>query len=106
MNTRLTYTPHDINIIGEDGQVIRTYPSVGVARLKSETVRVFDLNGIPVTETIFGEPEGLPNRSFDVFYIVSGLIKSALTDRKDLLSPGELVRDDQGRVIGCKSLSL
>ena len=104
--TILNYTPHSITGVGDDGHVIRNYPSVGVARLKSETVRVYDLNDIPVTKTVFGEPEGLPNESGVVFYIVSGLIKSALTERTDLLSPGELVRDDQGRVIGCKSLSL
>ncbi len=106
MKTILNYTPHDINIIGEDGQVIMIYPSVGVARLKTTTVGLYTINDIPVTKTLFGVAEGLPSESTDVFYIVSGLIKSALTHRYDLLSPGELVRDDKGNVIGCKSLSL
>ena len=106
MKTILNYTPHSITVVGDDGQVIRTYPSVGVARFKTTIARVDTINDIPVTKTLFGEPDGLPNGSSGVYYIVSGLIKSALTDRTDLLSPGELVRDDQGNVIGCKSLSL
>lgn len=55
---------------------------------------------------MFGEVEGLPKYREDVYYIVSRLVKSALPDRKDLLCPGQQVRNETGQVIGCKSLSL
>jgi len=40
----------------------------------------------------------------DVYYIVSQLVKSALPDRDDLLVPAEVVRDETGRIVGCRSL--
>lgn len=39
-----------------------------------------------------------------IYYIVSQLVKSALPDREDLLVPAEVVRDEQGHIIGCRSL--
>ena len=40
------------------------------------------------------------------YYIVSQLIKSALPKRVDLLVPAEVVRDDNGNIIGCRSLGI
>ena len=39
-----------------------------------------------------------------VYYIVSQIVKSALPNRADLLVPAEVVRDNAGNIIGCKSL--
>jgi hypothetical protein len=39
-----------------------------------------------------------------VYYIVSAMVRAALPDRKDLLVPSQQVRDDAGRVVGCKTL--
>lgn len=38
-----------------------------------------------------------------IYYIVSMLVKQANPDRTDLLTPNESVRDDKGRIIGCRS---
>ena len=40
----------------------------------------------------------------DVLLIVSAMVRQALPDRKDLASPGDLVRDENGAVIGCGNL--
>lgn len=93
-------TPHAINII--DGPTIP--PSGIVARVKATTVKVGDINGIPVTATMFGEVENLPEPEFGTIYIVSSLVAQARPDRDDLFIPNESVRDDQGRIIGCRSL--
>jgi hypothetical protein len=45
---------------------------------------------------------GLPEPSPDTLLIVSGMVKSAATGRTDLVSPGDLVRDAAGVVLGCK----
>lgn len=101
------YTPHAINIVRADGSIVMTIPSEGVSiRLKTETAQVGEVNGIPLTKTIFGEPEGLPEEREDTILVVSQLVKNALPDRKDLVVPAEQVRDAEGRVIGCLSLGI
>ena len=62
-----------------------------------------DLDGVSVEVVVFGQVEGLPAPQPGVYYIVSGLVLSAASDRPDLLAPGQPVRDEAGRVIGCKA---
>jgi len=61
---------------------------------------------IPLTETVFGEVEGLPEYKKGTYYIVSSLVAQACPDRSDLLIVNETVRDEQGRICGCKSFSV
>lgn len=99
-------TPHAITILSRwDGKVLARYePEETPARVSSETVHMGDLNGIPVTQTIFGEVTGLPPEEENTWYIVSRMVAEAAKGRVDLLVPGLQVRDDDGRVIGCQSL--
>lgn len=105
-------TPHPIGFVDQDNQPLLTVESTAVARVSSQTsvVGYFRINGIqvPRTHTEYGQVEGLPDPTHGVIYIVSGMIVSALASqgihRDDLLVPGQQVRDDQGRVIGCRSL--
>lgn len=98
-------TPHAVNLVNDDGNVLRTFlPKISV-RVASRCEVVGTLDGIPIDSATFGEVEGLPEYQDDVYYIVSRLVKQALPDREDLLCPGQQVRDSEGRVIGCKSLS-
>jgi hypothetical protein len=41
-----------------------------------------------------------------IFYLVSQPVKSALPSRKDLLVPAEVVRDEKGNIIGCRSFGI
>lgn len=98
----INYTPHQVDIIGGV-----SYPSQGSVRLSTFRKNVGILpDGTPLTKTEYGAAEGLPEPQKDVMYIVSSLVKTALPDRKDLLAPADLIRDKNGRVIGCKSLDL
>ncbi|MFP3155808.1 hypothetical protein LQZ18_15540 [Lachnospiraceae bacterium ZAX-1] len=93
-------TPHPINIIGGE-----TIPVSGISiRLKSDTVACEPIGDIPTTTTKFGKCEGLPIYQYGTFYIVSQLVKSANPLRSDLLVPAEIVRDSEGKIVGCKSL--
>lgn len=103
MKKIINLTPHTINFITEVG-TINIQPSGTVARLSTKTVTTGEINGIPVTETVFGEIEDLPEPETDTIYIVSSLVASRCQSRKDVFIPNESVRDDQGRIIGCKSL--
>jgi hypothetical protein len=59
----------------------------------------------PVVSTKFGEVIGLPEPKPDTVYVVSALVASAVR-RRDVLSPGSLVRDKEGRVVGAASFVL
>ncbi len=100
-------TPHPIDIVGDNGDVIRTIAFSGVvARCHEQIARsATDLDGIPVCDTEFGDVYGLPEPQPGVYYIVSHLVREALPERDDLLVPVELVRDASGRIIGCRSLA-
>lgn len=96
-------TPHVVEIHTSEG--IHVFPSEGVARVSTIEKCVQMLDGqIPLMRAEFGEVEGLPEAESNVLLIVSGIVRSALPNRADLVSPGELIRDDKGRVKGCKSL--
>ena len=103
------YTPHDINIVGEDGKVIITFPSEGQVRLSQTTEQVgsVECDGvkIPITKTVFGEAEGLPPREEGTIYIVSSLTAQAYPERDDFFIVDQCVRDEKGKIIGCRSLS-
>jgi len=104
--TVVNKTPHAVHIVDENSQVVRTYEKGdGQIRLAVTTVQDVPLvDGTPTSRTNFGEPEGLPEFKQGTFYIVSQLVKSTLPDRIDLLVPAEVVRDEKGNIIGCKSL--
>lgn len=108
MTQLINMTPHPITIVGVDNKVILSIPVSGTQirlRVSTETLSETIL-GVPVSKTIFGEPEGLPDYVEGTYYIVSQLVKSALPLRSDLLVPAEVVRDSSGNIIGCRSLGM
>lgn len=93
------YTPHTVTINGKD------YPSEGVARCTSEVKVVDNLEGIDITETTFGEVFGLPEEVLGIRYIVSRIVAEAVKGkREDCFIVSETIRNEEGRIVGCKSL--
>jgi len=97
-------TPHSITIVG----VGTLKPSGTVARITvvSDAIKVIDtqLGSVTLLGDTLGDIIDLPAPVKDTFYIVSRMVKDA-SDRKDLLSPGKLVRNDKGQPVGCQDLS-
>ena len=101
----INLTPHTIVIVSDDGNVIRTIdPSGTVARVSAKTIRSGEFDGIPLTRTEFGEVVDLPGPTEDIVYVVSSLVASRVPERDDVLIPNESVRDEKGRIVGCRSL--
>lgn len=100
------FTPHVIDIYNNGTRVFRLL-SDGLARVKEETNIVDYLEVIPIVEKKYTEIEGLPPMEEGVYYIVSQLVAQAAKKigRWDCLIPADLVRDENGVIIGCQSLA-
>ena len=101
------FTPHNVVIVMNETTKI-VIPSDGIARVTETKTAApsIDVDGAAIETFVsaFGEVENLPPQEDGVMVIVSALVASAAKERDDLLVPGELVRDDGGNIIGCKSL--
>lgn len=110
--TLVNLTPHAVTIHGTNG-AITLQPSGVVARCEVVGTPVHDLClttisvpvlRIPVDNVILGDVTNLPDYSAGKMFIVSALVALARKDREDLYSPGELVRDENGVIVGAKGL--
>lgn len=106
--TFVNLTQHIINVYSEDGKdlLANIDPSGTIARCKTSAEMVAEVDGISFFRTEFGSVEDLPAPVENVIYITSMLVRSAVPTRIDVASPGALLRDDAGKPIGCKGLSV
>ena len=94
-------TPHEVNIGALD------VPASGtVARVVVEHREIGKHAGVPLLVGDYGAVFSLPEPQIGVLYIVSAAVRSALPHRQDLASPAHLVRDEDGRIIGCLALEI
>jgi hypothetical protein len=112
----INLTPHAVRVVSPDGTLLAEYPASGlVARVSMETAPALTLYGqtgaeIPVCTQRPGPVTGLPPvrltgaGSYGELYIVSAMVRTACPDRRDLFSPGELVRGADGQPTGCLGL--
>ena len=99
-------TPHEINVVKEDGSILTIEASGIVPRCTQTEANVASINGIAVTKQVFGEVINLPEAQPETFLVVSRLVASAAKGRKDLLVPGPMVRGQDSRPCGCRGLSV
>ena len=99
----INLTAHDINIITED-KIVVIEPSGSIARVDVTMEDVGVLDGIPVKRNTYGSITGLPEPKEGRYYIVSVLV-AQVAKRDDVLVTNDAVRDDKGRIIGCRSLA-
>lgn len=117
----LNLTPHAVRIFAADGktELVTVPPSGTVARVSvtrketgvvpiewdAERLLARDLlAGIPVFVGSYGQVENLPSPVTGTIYIVSAMVRQVVPTRRDVLSPGELVRDDKGQPTGSRGL--
>lgn len=92
-------TTHNVNELYTG----KTYaPSNRVARVKTTTNVVDNVDGCPIVATDISAIIGLPEPVEGVTYIVSALVLNSASSRTDLVATGNVKRDDvTGRVLGC-----
>ena len=105
-------TPHALSVKALDGAAVVIPPDErGAARVVYDRLPPEQTNiaGHEVQISVAGSPReivGLPEPEEDVILIVAKAVADvAPAGRGDLMSPGRLLRDDDGSVIGCDGLT-
>lgn len=108
----INLTPHALSVKALDGEYLTILPDAeGPARviydpLPPEQTRI---GGHEVAVAVSGSPReiiGLPDPEPGVVLIVAkAVVDASPRHRGDLMSPGRLLRDEDGKVIGCDGLT-
>jgi hypothetical protein len=96
-------TPHVINVITPNGETITIPPSGIIPRIAISSSIEEVIDGVEISSTSYGKIENLPSPNGDIF-VVSALVAGKAM-RRDVVSPGPLVRGENGQPIGCRGLS-
>lgn len=98
----INLTPHAVKDV-ESGMTFPPSGTVARVSVTRQCVMHHHETGVKVYVPSYGAVENLPPRQKnDTYFIVSAMVRAAEKDRWDIFSPGELVRDEKGNVIGCK----
>ena len=104
--TIINLTPHAITFLDGNNSVLATIePSGVVARASQTRDRVSEVNGIPVNQCSYGAVTGLLDPQDETIYLVSALTAQACRDRSDVFITDDAVRDENGRIIGCRAIA-
>lgn len=100
-------TPHPVCFVSADGTETETFPPSGRVPRVEETARPSaaapDIGYPTVAVAAPDGVSGLPEPGNGVWLLVSRMVFDAAPGRVDLLVPHDVVRDDDGRVVGCRS---
>ena len=99
-------TPHPITILNEDGEVEKEIPSSGIVpRVQYQRTLVEEVEEVKVWQQSQAEITDLPDFQEGVFVIVSKMVAEA-AKRHDLIVPTDMVRNDDGVVLGCQGFTV
>ena len=108
----INLTPHALSVKALDGGFITILPDAeGPARVIYDRLppEQVTIGGSEVAVAVAGpvkEIIGLPEPQPDIVFIVAKAVADAApASRGDLMSPGKLIRDEDGTVVGCDGLT-
>ncbi|MUN41381.1 hypothetical protein [Actinomadura litoris] len=107
----INLTPHPLTLIGQDDTVLLNQaPDGPMARCIEDRreIGAVTLPGggtVPLRSVGFGAVTGLPEPRDGVLLVVSRATAEAAAGRSDIVYPDEQVRDQDGRIIGCRALA-
>jgi hypothetical protein len=95
-------TPHTVNVEKNNGEIKEIKPSGTIARVSVNTHVLDVVDGMNITRQTLGEIKDLPEPKENTIFIVSRVLAEAVMGRDDIMIPGAAIRDESGRVVGCK----
>ena len=100
--TIINLTPHAITFLDGNNSVLKVVePSGTIARAAQTRELVGNIDG----HCRYGEVTGLPEAQPETIYIVSALTAQACPERSDVYIVDDAVRDENGRIIGCRAIA-
>ena len=99
-------TPHPVNLHPDGGGEITIPAAIEPLRLREHREKIGELApGLPINKVEYS-PEGieLTSPSGGVYFIVSAVVAARLP-REDFLIVDETVRDEEGKIIGCRAFA-
>ena len=106
MTKLVNLTPHAITLVESTSQITITASGqiarLSVTREQRDPLLVRNC-AISVSKPTLGEITGLPDPEPGTIFIVSALVADA-AKRADVMSPGELLRDPDGVIVGAHGL--
>ena len=105
-------TPHDIVVIKSNGETVTYAKSSCQIRVSATTQCIDTVNGIDIYEETLGDPIIDDPEDLLLHYralIVSRVVADKLKGMSEfnayeLYVPGNLVRNSEGQIVGCKGL--
>ena len=108
-------TPHPVNLLDAESNVLIIFGGTGnpqdVLRLTERIEELAPIGHVPmVRKTLGGLPADWPPHPAEgdepsIYYIVS-LAVAQHAQRRDFVVPDDVVRDEQGRILGCRRLAV
>ena len=104
----LNLTPHAIILMDDENNIIATIPPSGIvarATMTSIPDGYITVAGreVEVVKHTYGQVENLPDQVEGKVYLVSSLAAQGCKGRNDVFVPDDTVRDEKGRIIGCRN---
>lgn len=100
----INMTPHAITWVKPSGET-QVIESSGVIRCTCKTELVEKIGELEIFKNVYRLEDALPAPQPEVYYVVSALVAKELTARNDVLVVNDSVRDEAGRIIGCRSFA-
>ncbi len=98
-------TPHAITWVKPSGET-QVIESSGTIRCAVATELVDEIGELRIYRNTYRLEDTLPAPVAGTYYVVSALVASALKGtRDDVLVVNDTVRDNAGRIIGCRSFA-
>jgi len=100
----INLTKHDITEVSTG----ITIPKSGiVVRCTTNRKRVSKQSNLPIYKTISGDIDYLPEPKPNTIYIISALALNCKDkDRTDVVAPGQVQKDEHGKILGCTGFRL
>lgn len=97
-------TPHELNVIMDDGEIVNIPPSGIKATCDTSTTPVRRIGGATGYRRSYGAVHGIPDPQDGMIYVTSGPAAEA-AHRFDVVSPGDQVQLDDGKR-ACKGFAV
>lgn len=96
-------TPHEINLVLEGNVFVigkSVHPPI---RVDEERIPISEKDGVKINSKLFTNVQNLPEPKENNYYIVSAMVQNKIKGRADLITPDEIIRNEAGVIIGCRS---